>query len=567
MVRRIRTGKVHTFGAKFTIVSSIVAISMLLALPALASASDRLIIGFDSRASLAAEVDSLQDAGVASATKSSVAKNDLPAIDAAVVTVAEGAGPAIAAKLRRDGDVDFVEVDRVAHAFWTPNDDYFASQWALSNVGATTAWNTALGTGATIAVVDTGVEYTHPDLSGRVDLGYDYVSGDTNPADVQGHGTHVAGIAAGIANNSEGIAGLAPDARILAVRVLDGDGSGYYSWIANGIIYAADQGADVINLSLGGSDPSEILREAVDYATTKGSMVTCAAGNDGQAAISYPARYANCVAVAASNQGNSLADFSNFGVGVDITAPGVDILSSVRGGGYESWSGTSMATPYVSGLAALLASQGLNRAQILATMQQTASDLGPAGFDTYYGYGLINAADAVASASVSGGPADDDEAPVVTGESVGAKYTVSTTKVSYVWKKVKTSRWRYVGRSDYDGSYSWTNSKTKGAWRYVTQFKLSRGVIKKRVVTSRRRKKYTTVNTAYRNINVTATDNIGVDRTGLSVDGHWVGTDWSAGDGLSVAWKCSPGTHTFTVYTFDAQDNVDNNQLSQTVTC
>ena len=243
---------------------------------------------------------------------------------------------------------------------WRPNDTSStrsnggSRRWAVEQ-----AWEHARGAGVTIAVVDTGVDYIHPDLAGRVDLGRDFVDQDDDPMDVQGHGTHVAGIAAGTADDGFGIAGIAPGARILAVRVLDDEGAGNYSQVAAGIVFAAQRGAKVINLSLGGQQPSELLRNAIDYAAAHGAIVTCATGNEALRTIGYPARYASCMAVGASGLSDELAEFSNVGAGIDVVAPGVQVLSSTMGATYDSWDGTSMAAPAVSGVAALLVSQGV----------------------------------------------------------------------------------------------------------------------------------------------------------------------------------------------------------------
>ncbi len=204
------------------------------------------------------------------------------------------------------------------------------------------------------------MQYDHPDLAGKVIRG-DHVDNDWDPYDGNGHGTHTAGIAAAVTNNARGIAGMAPEATIYAVRVLDESGSGTLQNVANGIIHAADNGADVINLSLGSPNDSITLKEAVDYAWNKGVVVVAAAGNDGSAQPTYPAYYSDAIAVAATDSDESKASFSNYGNWVDVAAPGVNIYSTYTDGGYASLSGTSMATPHVAGLAGLLDAQGRQR--------------------------------------------------------------------------------------------------------------------------------------------------------------------------------------------------------------
>jgi thermitase len=291
--------------------------------------------------------------------------------------------------------VEYAEPNTTLHASYVPNDpDYKTKQYAPQKVSAEQAWDTTQSSSnVKIAVIDTGVDYNHPDLSGKVIKGADFVDDDNDPIDENEHGTHVAGIAAANTNNGVGIAGLAPKASILAVRVLDADGSGSLDDVAQGIRYAADQGAQVINLSLGGSIGSQTLQDAVNYAWNKGSVVVAAAGNSGVALPSYPAYYSNAIAVAATDQNDQKASFSNFGTWVDIAAPGVDIYSTTPNNQYASFSGTSMASPVVAGVAGLLAAQGKNASQIRAALEDTADPV--TGTGTLFQNGRVNAAKAV----------------------------------------------------------------------------------------------------------------------------------------------------------------------------
>jgi hypothetical protein len=218
---------------------------------------------------------------------------------------------------------------------------------------------------------------------------------DEDPLDDNGHGTHCAGIIAAAINNSIGIAGLA-QVRIMAEKVLDSGGYGYADWVANGIIHAADSGAKIISMSLGGYGYSELLHEAVKYAYDHGVLIIAAAGNDNTNMKLYPAGYDEVIAVAATDQYDKKAWFSNWGDWIELAAPGVDIYSTVPWG-YQSWSGTSMATPHVSGVAALVWSLHPNKTRdwVRLWLRYTADDLGDPGFDVYYGYGRINARKAV----------------------------------------------------------------------------------------------------------------------------------------------------------------------------
>jgi subtilisin family serine protease len=240
------------------------------------------------------------------------------------------------------------------------NDPGYKSQWALAYTEASKSWSLLQQSKTVmVAVLDTGVDYTHPDLNSRVltQLGYDFVDNDADPMDENGHGTHVAGIIAAEANNGIGITGIAGtlDVKIIPIRVLDANGSGSSDKVARGIEYAVAQGADIINLSLGGQGVDSVIDNAISYALEQGVFVAAAAGNENQNADGYtPAGTDGVYTVAAINPRRLKASFSNYGNCVEISSPGTKILSTVLGGGYEAWDGTSMAAPLVSGAAAIL---------------------------------------------------------------------------------------------------------------------------------------------------------------------------------------------------------------------
>lgn len=234
-----------------------------------------------------------------------------------------------------------------------PNDPYAGAAWGLAATGATDAWAETRGQGARVAVLDTGIAASHPDLQGQLEPGLDAVDG-TNPADGHGHGTHVSGTIVAIANNRIGIAGLAPAAKVLPVKVLGADGVGSNATIAHGLELAVARGAKIINLSLGGGDSTTLAR-AVRQAQAAGALVIAAAGNEGvDAGSSFPAAYDGVLAVGAVDQAGARPAFSNFGPLVDLAAPGVGIASCGLTGNVVSMSGTSMATPHVSAAAALV---------------------------------------------------------------------------------------------------------------------------------------------------------------------------------------------------------------------
>lgn len=250
--------------------------------------------------------------------------------------------------------VEYAEPNR----WWTTattNDPAFGSQWGLPRIKAPNAWTMATGDGVRIAIVDTGVDVTHPDLAGNIVGGRNFTTSDPNDyIDRHGHGSHCAGIAAAVTNNGIGIAGTAPGAKILAVKSLGDTGSGSTEWIANGIRWAADNGAQVISMSLGLQGTSLLLEDAAQYAWNKGAVLVGAAGNNNSSTIFYPAGSSFVIAVGATDSNNNKASFSNFGSWVSVAAPGTSIYSTYKSGGYTTMQGTSMACPFVAGQAALV---------------------------------------------------------------------------------------------------------------------------------------------------------------------------------------------------------------------
>jgi thermitase len=291
--------------------------------------------------------------------------------------------------------VEYAEPNYTFKASFVPNDPYFSAyQYGPQIIKAPEAWEvTASDPDVMIAVVDTGVQLDHPDLAAKVTAGYDFVSNDRWPNDGNGHGTHVAGIAAAATNNGIGIAGVAPRASIMPVRVLDDAGNGSLYAVANGIVFAANQGAQVINLSLGSPASATTLRNAVQYAIDRGAVVVAAAGNEATYVPSYPAYYPNVIAVASTNSQDLRSAFSNYGRWVEVAAPGEDILSAYPGGYYAYLSGTSMASPHVAGIAALLVAQGRTNRQVRQAILATADPI--RGTGVYWAYGRVNANRAV----------------------------------------------------------------------------------------------------------------------------------------------------------------------------
>lgn len=292
-------------------------------------------------------------------------------------------------ELERDPAVESVYYNYVRTASFTPRDPLFRRQYGLKKPGFENAWSRTGGKGRRIAVVDSGVQVSHPDIAGKVVAQYDFRNNNSTVEDLHGHGTHVAGTAASRTNNRKGVAGGCPSCRLLVAKAIGSELSGYDSDIADGIVWSADRGAKAINLSLGGPGEKSVLRDAINYATRKGSVVVAAAGNGGSGPV-YPAAYTNVVAVAATGPRDGRNSSYTTGAWIDVSAPGFDIVSTVPGG-YEYKSGTSMSAPHVSALVGLLASQGYGPGKIKRRIFGTAVDLGSRGKDPYYGYGRINA--------------------------------------------------------------------------------------------------------------------------------------------------------------------------------
>jgi subtilisin family serine protease len=317
----------------------------------------------------------------------------------------DGDAVAAAAALRRDAVVQQAILDFRVSATAIPNDPGYVDQSGyLTRVRMPPAWDLTKGsTAQIIAVVDTGVDINHPDLLGRTVGGFNAITNSLAQTDDNGHGTMVAGIAAANTNNAVGVAGVAWVGRIMPVKVLGADGTGLDSDVAQGIQWAADHGAKIINLSLDGPDDSAVLHSAVQYATGKGALCVVAAGNSASSVPEFPAAYDEAFTVGATDSAGSLAYFSSWGTWVDLVAPGMGIISTYarsQGFDYAIGDGTSFAAPIVSGVAALVRTRfpAYTPAQLAFRLRSTARDAGPRGIDPYYGNGLLDADNAVGGA-------------------------------------------------------------------------------------------------------------------------------------------------------------------------
>lgn len=339
-----------------------------------------------------------------------------------VVQLPPGASESAAASaLARHPHVKFAEPDRRVQAAGIANDPYFPSAWHLSRINAPAAWDVASGAGVRIAILDSGVDAAHPDLAAQLVPGWNVVDDNANTMDVHGHGTAVAGAAAAATNNATGVAGVAGAARIMPVRVADANAYAYWSTVAKGLTWAADQGARVANISYVGVTGSSTVQSAAQYFRGKGGLVVVSAGND--AAADPTANTPTMITVSASDATDALAGFSNYGAFVDMAAPGVDVWTTTRGGGYGPWWGTSLSSPIVAGTVALAmaARPGLQPGDYETALVRGAVDLGAAGPDARFGHGRVDAAATVRAAVAT--VAADTVAPTA---AIGAPATGAT---------------------------------------------------------------------------------------------------------------------------------------------
>ncbi len=287
------------------------------------------------------------------------------------------------------------------------NDPLRDQQWALGTIAAYDAWDITTGGPVVIAVIDTGVDANHPELAGRVLGGFNAITGSANSGDDNGHGTAVAGIIAASGDNGEGIAGLCWGCVILPIKACLSNGRCRDSSVISAIRWATDNGARIINLSLGGASPSPALQEVVRYANERGVLIVAASGNERAEGNlpNYPAAYAETLAVGATGYNDEVTGFSNTGNFIDLVAPGIDIATTIPGNGYALATGTSFASPFVSGAAALIMTlrPDLSSSDVRCVLAISADDRGAPGHDSEYGYGRLNVLTALQTATTYGG--------------------------------------------------------------------------------------------------------------------------------------------------------------------
>ncbi len=513
-------------------------------------------------------------------------KAHLKKINTHIIELPAGANEvAVMRELKKDNRLKYVELDMVVNHAASITDPYYNYSWALPKIQAPSSWDSVNGSGVTIAILDTGVDGTHPDLSPNMVPGWNFYDNNSNTSDVQGHGTKVAGTAAMAANNGNGSAGVAWGAKIMPVRISSPDGFATWSIVAQGINWAADNGARVANVSFDNLSGSTTVQSAAQYMRSKGGVVVVAAGNSG--GLVDIAANDSMLSVAATDSNDLRASFSSYGAYVDISAPGVDIFAPSMGGGYSTNWGTSFASPIVAATAALMisANNNISPTDIDQILKSTALDLGAAGYDIYYGTGRVNAAKAVAAAQSTIKTNLDTQAPTILITSpVGGTVAGSVpVDVSYSDNVGVTSVVLYVNGQKFATdsmapfAFAWDTSTlangtyTLVAYAYdaagnagvsptvsvtigsdtiapvISSFNLTAGMTA----------------SSKQAIKVTATDNQSVAKIVLSIDGNQISTAY--GSSLSYSWNTrniAKGAHSVTVQAYDAANNI----ISKTVT-
>lgn len=512
-------------------------------------------------------------------------------LDVHVVSVPVNAEQAVAKALAQNPHIKFVELDAALPPSATPNDPQYGNAWHLSAIQASWAWDTSKGDGVTIAILDTGVDGTHPDLAGKMLTGWNPINNNTDTVDVYGHGTAVAGTAAAITNNGTGVAGIAWNAKILPVRITNSsDGYAYFSDIANGLTWAADHGAKVANISYDAT-PSSSIASAAAYMRQKGGLVVVAAGNSATNPGYSDSPY--MISVSATDSSDAKASYSNYGNYIDVAAPGSDILTTSRGGIYQYWSGTSFASPATAGVVALImaANPNLAPSQVETVLEQSADNVGGNDWDVYYGHGRINAYAAVQLAKQT--VAVDNTAPTVslTSPTTAAKVqglvavNVNATDNVGVSKVVLTVNGQPVATAttapfqfSWDSTTVSDGSLTLAAQAYDAagnQATSSVSVVVDNVPdpvdTQAPQVKFTNpISSAVLKktvtVKVSASDNVGVTGLKLYVDGVLKGTTTSSSLSCSLnTTKLGNGAHTLKAVGNDAAGNLGTLQIGVTV--
>ena len=519
---------------------------------------------------------------------------EIPQIRVKRIWVPSHAFDKIKNALSKNPHVNFVEPNFIAEASFIPNDAKYFSQWHLQKISASTGWDISTGSPEVpIAIIDSGINPTHPDLTGKLIQGYNFVGENTDTHDVLGHGTAVAGAAAAVSNNYIGVAGVAWENPIMPLVVLNSNNWATYYDIARAITYAADRGVKVMNISIAGSGSSSTLQNAVNYAWNKGAVIFAAAANYSTSTPYYPAACNNVVAVSATTSSDTIASFSNYGSWIDISAPGVSILTTNNEGGYSSWSGTSFSSPISAGLGALIMSVNptLTNAQVVDIIEKNADDIGTPGFDPDFGYGRINVYKSVSSA-VNTVPEPDVTAPSVSisspagGSTVTGSVTVSVSATDNTGvSKVELYVNGTLYASDTTGPYnfSWDTANLYTGYYELEAFAYdssgNKGQSSRVTVYASNSYSYDTINPAVTilsplnnsyisrkvRIKISASDNVGINRIEFYIDGVLKNIISANSTTYTWTWNTtneSNGTHIIMVEVFDSAGNMGKDSIT-----
>ena len=489
--------------------------------------------------------------------------------------------------IRQHPKVEYVELDYVLSLDLTPNDTYFASQWHLPKIKAPDAWDISTGNSSVIiAICDTGIDDLHPDLSANIVPGRNVYDNNSNTRDVYGHGTQVAGTAAAIGNNGLGVASVAWNCRIMPIRISDTSGYATYTTIVKGITYAADNGARVANISYSCSTSSAVA-DAARYMQSKGGVVTVSAGNASTFDNTGDNPYV--LTVSATDSSDTITSWSNTGNLIDVSAPGLGILTTTRGGGYGSVSGTSFSAPIVAGIAALAFSvnPSLNPIQVQEIIKYSAYDLGESGWDPKYGWGRVNAYNAVVLAKNTVGQLLDTTAPLVRFVIPANNTTVQGSTVVQLNASDNLGVAKVVVQLDGVEIFNFSSSPYEFVWdttttsdgnHMLTAFALDaagnssqasinvevRNTIDTQVPTINITSPvFGAILQKQNQINVTVSvqDNVGVSRVELYVDGKLI--DSSTAAPFTTKWnsnKAPSGAHVIQCRAYDAAGNIGYSQ-------
>jgi subtilisin family serine protease len=519
---------------------------------------------------------------------------EIPALRVKQIRVPAHALEKVKTALSHNPNISYVEYNFIAEASLTPNDPNYPSQWHHPKISASQGWDISTGSNSVpIAIIDSGADPNHPDLSSKLVPGYNFLEENTRTRDIHGHGTKVAGTAAAISNNFIGVASVAWDNPIMPLVVVDKTGWATYYDISRAITYAADNGVKVMNISIAGSSPSYTLQNAVNYAWNNGAVIVAGAGNSSTSAPYYPAACDNVVAVSATDSGDNRAWFSNYGDWVDISAPGVSIWTTIKGGGYGSPNGTSFSSPLSAGLAALImsANPSLTNTQVVEIINQNTDDIGAPGFDPYFGFGRINVYKSLVAATGTV-PEPDTIPPSATitsptdGSTVTGSITVSVSATDNVGvSEVELYIDGALHATDYTEPYDFlwdTTIYSDGAHELVAiAYDTSANAGQSDPVTvyvSNPTQEdsiaptvsiLSPVNGATvrpnENIKVTASDNVGINRVEFFIDGVLKSVEYGTSDMYRWKWdtrKEPNGAHSISIDAYDDAGNVGTDAIS-----